>query len=212
MLNMVTALDGATTLGGRSSQLGDDDDRSLFMALRAASDVVLVGASTVRTEDYGPIRLPEGSARRLTAGLSPVPRLAIMSRSLDLEASSKVFSDLENPPYLLTGARAPADRLAALADRAVVLVAGEDGVDVVQALALLRDRGHQVVLCEGGPSVNGQLLAADLVDEINLTISPLAVVGESSRVTRGEIEVERHFRLERLLAGERMLFARYLKA
>ncbi|CAM3564894.1 dihydrofolate reductase family protein [Tsukamurella ocularis] len=51
--NMIGSLDGSSTAAGRSGGLGGDGDRRVFRALRAAADVVLVGAATVRDEDYG---------------------------------------------------------------------------------------------------------------------------------------------------------------
>ena len=51
--NMISSLDGSSTAAGRSGGLGGDGDRRVFRALRAAADVVLVGAATVRDEDYG---------------------------------------------------------------------------------------------------------------------------------------------------------------
>jgi riboflavin biosynthesis pyrimidine reductase len=55
------------------------------------------------------------------------------------------------------------------------VVAVNDGVrvDLPQAVAYLRERGHSLILSEGGPTLFGSLLASGLVDELFLTISPL---------------------------------------
>lgn len=211
MLNMVTTIDGATAWEGTSSRLGDDDDRRLFHALRASCDVVLVGAETVRAEGYHPIDLPaEAVARRREVGMDDMPRLAIVSRTLRLDPSAAVFSEPSRPPYLFTGADAPPTP--GLAARAEMVVAGEQGVDPGRLLDSLFQRGHQVVLCEGGPTLNGQLIESGLVDEVNLTLSPLLVAGDSYRVARGGVADPMPFYLDRLLLGDRMLFARYLRS
>src|SRR3990172_11815904 len=67
MINMVASIDGATTVQGRSTGLGDEDDLAMFKALRAVPDVILVGAGTVRAEDYGPVRLDNERIERRRA-------------------------------------------------------------------------------------------------------------------------------------------------
>lgn len=211
-INMVSSVDGATTVRGQSTPLSDDADRAMFRALRAACDAVLVGAGTVRAEDYGAIRLDDrAQGLRRAAGLEPLPRLVIVSRSLYFEPSARVFEDSDRMPIVFTGADAPIERRRALEDKAEVVVAGDVGVDPARALDMLADRGHGVVLCEGGPTLNASLLEAGLVDEIDLTLSPLVVGGMSHRIVAGATEGEREFRLERVLAGEKMLFLRYVR-
>lgn len=210
MVNMVTSLDGATAWGGTSSRLGDADDHQLFHALRASCDVILVGAETVRSEVYHPVHLdPDVIARRRRLGLRDVPRMAIVSRSLRLDPSTPVFSQPDEAPYIVTYDEAPFPP--DLEARSEVIRAGQGSVDPVRAVRSLFDRGHEVILCEGGPTLNGHLVQADLLDELNLTLSPLMVAGESNRLTRGEAVTPVDFHLDRLMTGERMLFARYLR-
>lgn len=207
-LNMVTSLDGATAAGGESAPLSDPDDKALFMALRAASDLVLVGAGTARVENYGPIRLsPSAQAARTERGLPALPRLAIVSRSLDLDPAARFFTEGENRPILVTGSRATADHL----PEAEVVVAGNERAEPARMLELLAERGYETVLCEGGPSLNSELAAADLIDEIDLSFTPHLVGGASSRLLPNAPLLELPFRLERLMTGDRMLFARYLR-
>ena len=58
--------------------------------------------------------------------------------------------------------------------------------DLAKVLVSLR-REHAVksLLCEGGPTLFGALLAEDLVDELFLTISPVLVGGKELGVTAG---------------------------
>lgn len=210
MVDMVSSVDGATTLQGGSSGLNDEDDKLVFTALRAAADIVLVGAETVRVEDYGPVVLDDRVVRaRRRSGRRDVPRLAVMSRSLDLDPGARLFSGADRP-YVFTGRDADSRRRRALDQVAEVVTAGSVGASVVTVLSRLHDDGHRVVLCEGGPAVNGHLSSAGLIDEINLTLSPLIVGGASARIVDGAlIEPPLDVRLDRVLVGERMLFVRY---
>lgn len=210
LYNMVSSVDGATAVRGGSTALNDEDDKSLFAALRAVPDVVLAGAGTVRAEDYGPIVLDEErKARRLEAGLDETPELAIPTRSLNLDLDMRVFSDPEHKPVIITGEDAPEDRVSELSGVADVRqIANLDPHSIVDALG-----ATNVVLCEGGPSLNGQLISAGYIDEMRLTISPLIAVGESSRVAHGDaMDPPAEMGLDSVLVGDRALFLRYVKS
>jgi riboflavin-specific deaminase-like protein len=214
MVNMVNSIDGATTVQGGATGLTDSDDQALFHAFRAVADVILVGASTVRAEDYGPPTLNDANlAARRAAGWDDGPRLAVISRSLDFDPDSRLFSNPERRPLLLTCATAPTERIALLSAGADIVVAGEDSVDLGRALPMLGDRGHRVALCEGGPTLNGHLVDADLIDEINLSTSPKVVAGQSARIVRSPDPVVDPlvYLLDRMLMGDRTVFARWLR-
>lgn len=91
--NMVSGLDGAARLDGLSEGLSGAADKRIFGVLRALSDVVLVGAQTVRAEGYRPARArAEFAAAREAAGQRPAPVIAIVSRGLDLDLSTPLFT------------------------------------------------------------------------------------------------------------------------
>lgn len=211
MLNMVASIDGAAAAGGETAPLSDEDDRALFAALRAAADVILVGAGTVRAEDYGPVSLPEEvkEARRVR-GLADLPRMAVVSRSLDLDPHARLFEG-DVRPYLLTGEESPPEKRETLTHLAEIVALGKTRAVPDRMVHHLWEQGHEVILCEGGPTLNGELVSADLVDELNLTISPMIVGGPSFPIVHGASVVPGPFRLERLMQGERMLFARYFR-
>ncbi|NUS42915.1 MAG: hypothetical protein HOQ24_04405, partial [Mycobacteriaceae bacterium] len=79
-LNFVTSIDGAVTMDGTSGGLGTDLDHRVFALLRELADVVLVGAGTVRAENYGGAR-PDAAqrARRTARGQAPVPVVAVVT-------------------------------------------------------------------------------------------------------------------------------------
>lgn len=183
LANMVGGLDGSAAVGGRVGALTGGADAVLFRRLRALADVVLVGANTVRAEGYGPVRLPADlRAEREAAGRPPVPLVAVVSRSLHLDWEGPLFTeaDTTSPTIVVTGpesAKGPA-ATKALNRAELVVVDPPPGarttrVSVPGLLAALADRGHEIVLCEGGPALLGELVAVGRLDELCLTIAPV---------------------------------------
>jgi riboflavin biosynthesis pyrimidine reductase len=193
-LNMIASVDGATTVAGVSGGLGGRADHALFAVLRSLADVVLVAAGTVRTERYGPSSTP----------------IAVVSRSLRLDWDAPFFTAPLARPLVVTVARAPAAQRARATAVADVVVAGDRDVDLAAALAALADRGHQAVLAEGGPTLNGQLAAAGLLDELCLTLSPRLAAGNAKRILDGpSLPAPAGVRLCSVCEQDEFLFLRY---
>jgi riboflavin biosynthesis pyrimidine reductase len=208
--NFVTSLDGAVEVDGRSRGLSGEADRTVFALMRQVADAVMVGAGTARHEGYGPVRVDDATAKsRAGAGRPEHPTLVLVSASLDLDPDARIFTEAPVRPIVLTHDGAPADRRAALA-AADVVTCGQSVVDLDLGLAELRRRGLRHILCEGGPHLFGALLAADLVDELCLTISPLLVgAGPGRIVAGGRRDAPEGMRLVHLIAAEGMLLSRY---
>jgi riboflavin biosynthesis pyrimidine reductase len=185
-INFVTSLDGAVQLDGYSRGLSGDADRRVFGILRQHTDAVMVGAGTLRHEGYRALRMSDERQQwREGRGLARHPTLVVVSANLDLDPDSPTFADAPVRPVVLTHTGADPDKQAALAKTADVVVCGGSVVDLATGLAELRGRGLDQVLCEGGPHLFGALLAADLVDELCLTLSPLLVGPGSGRIIEG---------------------------
>jgi riboflavin biosynthesis pyrimidine reductase len=211
-VNMISSLDGAATLGGRSGTLGDAQDQRLMSVLRSHADVILVGAGTVAVEGYGGAAVIEADAAWRTArGRDAQPRFAVVSSRLELEPRHPFFAAALTRPLLMTSGRAPRDRRDALAEVADVVVAGDERVDLAAALAEFAARGLRSVLSEGGPGLLGALAEADLVDEACVTLSPMLVAGDAPRIAVSADEIARRLRLVHAIPGERMLFLRYAR-
>ena len=211
--NFVSSLDGAVEIDGLSKALSSDSDSRVFSTIRRLADVVLVGAGTIRDEGYNPLKL-SGAARswRLAAGLAENPTLAIVSSRLELSPVNPVFQSAVRP-IVVTHAAAPPDRREALAEVAEVLVLGDAEVDLRAVLDELSARGMTQVLSEGGPHLLGSLTAADLVDELSLTLAPLLAGPGSSRITAGAPStLTRRLKLKSsLAASDDYVFLRYLR-
>jgi riboflavin biosynthesis pyrimidine reductase len=207
--DFVASLDGAVEVQGRSGPLGGPADRAAFMAMRAVSDVVLVGAGTVSAENYGPVKLAEDvQQRRRWRGQSALPPLAIVSARGDLDPGSRAFTP-PGRPLLLTTSQVASSR-ADLAAVAEVIPCGDAYVDLDGALGELSSRGLEAVLCEGGPTLLRSLMAIGLLDEMCLTIAPV-LAGTGPRRMMGDSPLPElaEFRLTGLLEGDGMLLTRY---
>ncbi|HEX5332393.1 MAG TPA: dihydrofolate reductase family protein [Cellulomonas sp.] len=210
--NMVATVDGAVTGPDHlSGSINNDADHRVFDVLRAAADVVLIGAGTARAERYRSLRVPDALAGgRADRGQSARLELAVVSASGVLPPELLASDDL---PLVLTVSSSPA--LPALrarlgADR--VIEAGDLTVDPGRALAALAARGLVRVLTEGGPHLLASLLASDAVDELCLTTSPLLVGGPAARIldTAAWLDPTRAASLAHLLHCDGVLLARWL--
>lgn len=202
--NMVTSLDGATSVDGLSASLGGPGDRIMFSALRSSTDAILVGAKTATSEMYRPAK-PNRKGRR--------PTIVIVSSSLDLPLDLPLFSDPTYRAIVATTAQADQRLAQQLSQVADVQIHGQDKVDLAGLLRSLRREGYDQVLLEGGPRLNGQMIAQNLVNEWNLTISPALVGGESKRTSFGPqpkstIDLD----LKRLWLCDGVLFGRWVRA
>ena len=210
-LNMVLSADGrATDREGRSAGLGGAGDKEIFRALRALSDGILVGAGTVRTEGYGPHRMREDLRERRVADARPLPApIVVVSRSLELPFDAPLFTEAETPTIVLTCEAAPADGRQAAARAGILLIAGDDEIDLPLGIATLGERfGLCNLLCEGGPTLNAPLLEAGLVDELCLTLSPV-LVGADAPGLVSDLSRGRELTLEQVLEHDGELYLRY---
>lgn len=215
--NMIASADGGATTAGKSGGLGGDGDKALFSVLRELADVILVGAATVRAEDYsGASPTTEQRAAREARGQAAVPPIAMLTRSGSVDPDAAVFGDTEVPPIVFTSAAAAPETRRALGDRAEVIdVSGPDpeSLALARAVSVLADRGLGRVLAEGGPGILGRLISDDLLDELCLTVAPVLVGGAAGRIVTGEDDDRTRLRLQQVLGDDDgYLFLRYARA
>ena len=214
--NMVSTLDGAAQHDGRSRTISSAADMRVFGVLRGLADAVVVGAETVRQEGYRPARARDAfAARRAAAGQGPAPVIAVVTASLELDFSLPLFTEPLVPTLVLTGAAALPERVrdAEKAGAEVVIAGDGPGVDPARAVQALAARGMRRLLAEGGPRLLGQFVAAGVLDELCLTMSPMLTSEYAQRIVGGPaLVVPERFALAALLEEEGFLFARYLRS
>ena len=181
VLNMVSTLDGKASLGGRTAGIGSRADRELFHQLRTQADAVMAGAATARTERYGRmVRDPTRREKREREGLASDPLACVVSGSLAGLAELPLLAAPQQAVALVTGASGEIGPTQATVHyvRAAREDASVGGVDLAAALGTLRaEHGVRSILCEGGPTLNAELLRAGLVDELFLSVAPKLVGG-----------------------------------
>ncbi|WP_063057271.1 pyrimidine reductase family protein [Nocardia salmonicida] len=187
--NFVQSVDGAIALGETSSGLTTPLDQRILKLLRLLSDVVLVGASTIRAEDYIGVRFSDaGVARRRAWGMTDAPPLAVVSGRADLDPNSRLLTDTLVPPIILTTRSASAAAKSNLkAAGATVLELGDTSIESGAIIEALADLGLRQIICEGGPTLAGQLATDHVLDELCLTTVPIILGGPAGRVMHGRL-------------------------
>lgn len=195
-LSMVASLDGSTVVAGRSGGLANRNDAAILSRLRSLADVIIVGSGTVRAEGYGPPR-KRGQ------------RIGVVTGSGRIDPTTELFTS--GSGFVITTESTRLDEAA----RAIEVVrAGRDGVDLRAALVGLHAIVPHVVTvqAEGGSTLNGSLLGADLVDEINVTTAPLAVGGHGPRLATGDDVAHRYELAQLALDDDGYTFARWRRS
>ena len=277
---MVQSLDGGVTSEDVFADLGSPADQEIFRTLRSLADVILVGAETVRKEDYGPPKLTaELRAQRESRGQQPLPEIAVVSASLALDPRSRLFERGHRPVvFTCSGTNdvcaddartddAPTDdartkpgvsssenpaassnenssenspeqntdrqsRYEALSEVAEVIVlesseAAESistlgeavskrevsdagaAVDLSAVRKALGERGHKVILCEGGPTLNAQLVTQDLIDEFCISLSPALLGGNPLHLLEDAPLLNKSLTLLSVATDNALVFLRY---
>lgn len=280
ILNMVQSLDGGVTSEDVFADLGSPADQEIFRTLRSLADVILVGAETVRKEDYGPPKLTaELRAQRESRGQQPLPEIAVVSASLALDPRSRLFegghrpvvftssgsndvcaddSRTDDPPTDdartkpgVSSSENPAassnenssenspeqntdrqSRYEALSEVAEVIVLGSSeaaessstlgeavskrevsdagaAVDLSAVRKALGERGHKVILCEGGPTLNAQLVTQDLIDEFCISLSPALLGGNPLHLLEDAPLLNKSLTLLSVATDNALVFLRY---
>jgi riboflavin biosynthesis pyrimidine reductase len=182
--NFVSTIDGVAAIPSlhRSNRLicdGSVADQFVMALLRASADAVLVGSGTLvgspearwRVDGPYPDAARALAELRRSLGQEAQPEVAIVSASGTVDPAHPAIRD--GALVLTTGSGA--DKLVGRLhdpEQAIVVGGGQE-VDVGDAVGFLYDRGHRRILSEGGPTLFGSLVAAGLVDELFLTVSPL---------------------------------------
>ncbi len=210
-VNFVASADGAAALSGHAGGLGSPTDQKVLRLLRDRSDAILVGAGTVHAESYRPLRDdPVRAKARAALSLSPVAPFVVVSRRLSLDPSDPIIAKAVAPTVIVTCTNSDPERRERLAAVTPVIVAGTDTVDLAAARIALAERGLRRLVCEGGPTLFGNALAAGIVDELCLTLSPMLTGPGAPRIVDGALPIDpMRLGLGHILEEDGYLFLRY---
>lgn len=214
--NMISSLDGGATEDGKSGGLAGPGDRAVFNLMRQTADVILMGAATVRIENYSGVQLSVAQRQeRQRRGQAEVPPIAVITASAEFDHNAKFFTRTEVAPLILTATETVADarhRLGAVAEVLDASGADPTRVDPAVALRILAERKLFRVLTEGGPSLLSTLIENDLLEELCLTVAPVLVGGVARRIATGPGQAHTRMRPSHLLTDdEGYLYTRYVR-
>jgi riboflavin-specific deaminase-like protein len=220
-LNAAITADGKLAPASRHFEpFGGPRDHDHLLELRATADAVMAGARTV---DLDRVNMGPGAIKyrraRLRRGLAEYNLRIIVSGSGTIDPEAEIFRHRFSPIIILTSERASKQKLRKLMELAdEVKICGKAGIDFVTAFRWLREKWKvKRLLCEGGGEVNGALFAANLVDEVNLTLCPLIFGGRGAPTLADGAGVQRlseaaRFRLVSMKPNGEGLFLIYRRA
>jgi riboflavin-specific deaminase-like protein len=182
LLSCCISLDGYLDSSTTSRlALSNDPDFDRVDDVRAASDAILVGANTVRNDD--PRLLVRSAARReqrVARGRPESPVKVTLTRTGNLDPAAQFFMAGDGDK-LVYCPDSQAERMRRRLDGLATVVSSGADVELRRVGEDLSDRGIERLMVEGGSAVNTQLLADDLVDELQLVVAPLFVGDPDAR-------------------------------
>ncbi|MBI5831829.1 MAG: dihydrofolate reductase family protein [Armatimonadetes bacterium] len=180
-LVMAMTADGKIASVARTAPHFGEADAERFERVCAESDALVTGAGSLRAQGATrTIVRPHLVALRAARGLPPNPLTCVVSRTGLLPLTLPFFRRQDVPRLIATTDARAADLAGYYGDDAHVLGCGPDDVSPARVLAHLAARGVHRVALLGGGELNAAWFAADLVDEIELTLAPLLFGGHSA--------------------------------
>lgn len=188
-VNLVASVNGAARgSDGTSETLTQGADRRILGAIRRNSSIVLVGASTVRTEGN---LFPRST------------NLAVATQSGDLMGHA-FSNELEPGRLVVVCPAAAAETVRRTLGDVPATVLTVDGAEVSadELIGTLRAHGYDTIVCEGGPTLANQLIDGGLVDELCLTTSPVLASASASALRAIDVAERHELRLTQLLSDD----------
>ena len=181
-INSAMSADGKISTKERKQvRISGSVDFDRMDELRATSDAVMVGIGTVLADDPSlTVKSVERRAARKADGREENPVRVVIDSQARTPIDADIFKKGEGTRVIAVSRSAPHERVKALEEMAVVIVAGEDKVALSELVVRLKEMGIDRLMIEGGAGLNGGMLSSGLVDEIYSFVGNLIIGGSSS--------------------------------
>lgn len=183
ILNAAMTVDGKIDTAARTgASISSEDDWLRVDQLRAEVDAVMVGGQTLIAEDPRlTVKTPQLRQQRLDAGLPENPaKVGIISEAI-LPLDGKFITDGNARVFVFTTGKTNPAQIDALRAAGVdVRLAGENRVNLVEAMKTLKSAGIKRVLLEGGGTLNAAMFAQGLIDEVRVFLAPKIFGGSTA--------------------------------
>ena len=149
--------------------------------LRSQADAVMVGIGTILSDDPSlTVKSPERKAARKAAGKSENPTRIIVDSSARTPVNADIFTKGDGIRIIAVSNAAPAENVEKLEKMALVIKTETNKVDLSELVGKLKKMGINILMVEGGATLNWGMLSAGLVDEIYTFVGNLIIGGATS--------------------------------
>jgi 2,5-diamino-6-(ribosylamino)-4(3H)-pyrimidinone 5'-phosphate reductase len=181
-INSAMSADGKISTKKRKQvKISGKTDFDRVDELRASSDAVMVGIGTVLADDPSlTVKSEERRKRRAAEGKDENPARIVVDSKARIPITADVFKKGVGKRIVVVSKAAPADKVEALKEKADVLVAGVEEVDLPEMARELKKRGINRLMVEGGATLNWAMTRAGLVDEISVFVGNLIIGGKTA--------------------------------
>ncbi|NPE31562.1 2,5-diamino-6-(ribosylamino)-4(3H)-pyrimidinone 5'-phosphate reductase [Methanococcoides sp. SA1] len=181
-INSAMSADGKISTKERKQvRISGDIDFDRMDELRSSSDAIMVGVGTVLADDPS-LTVKSKSRRdaRKNAGLDEDPMRIIVDSKARTPLDADIFKKGTGMRIIAVSSSAPKGKVDALSEKATIITAGAEKVDLVLLMAQLSSMGIQRLMVEGGATLNWGLLSNGLVDEVFSFVGNIFIGGNSS--------------------------------
>ncbi len=181
-INSAMSADGKISTRERKQvRISGQVDFDRMDKLRAEADAILVGIGTVLADDPSlTVKSSELKERRIKAGLDENPVRIIVDSKGRTPIDADIFKKGKGRRIIVVSESADRDKVTILQEKADIIVAGRERVDLKKALLELKTKGIERLMVEGGANLNWGMLSKGLVDEIYTFIGNLIIGGENA--------------------------------
>ena len=181
-INAAMSADGKLSTKERKQvKISGKSDFDRVDAMRASCDAIMVGIGTILSDDPSlTVKSPERRQARKAAGLSEDPVRVVPDSMARTPIDADIFKKGDGEKIIFVSEKAPPENVEKLKEKATVLVAGKEKIDLPLMMRHLKERGIGSLMIEGGAAINDAVIRAGLVDEIYTFIGNLIIGGENA--------------------------------